>query len=160
MRWLLGLRHRSLWGFRPWRFRTHLLIWLVAIELVLLWALHGVGGTPDPVTGASGPLLNGTFPYLILFGPVAVVIALGCAASALAGWRGMGFVMDNASIATRPIPSPPEIAWQLQQEWGRQPTVEEVAAVQQLLMNERNQALVNAGMSLGAHYIMSNIAHK
>lgn len=60
-----------------------------------------------------------------------------------------------------PVPSPQHIAWELQREWNRPPTMEEVAAVQQILINEKNQALLNTGMTLGALYLMNrNVHHK
>ena len=54
-----------------------------------------------------------------------------------------------------PIPSPPEIEASLWQEWGRRPTLQEVAAVEQMLHNQRNRDLVNAGMGFGALYLIA-----
>jgi hypothetical protein len=62
-------------------------------------------------------------------------------------------------VASTPVPSPAEIAFQLQLEWGRSPTVQEVAAVQQMLSNRRNEALINSGLALGALYSMEKSSH-
>ena len=67
----------------------------------------------------------------------------------------------DMDAAMKPIPSPAEISWQLQQEWGRPATVQEVAAVQQILVNEKNQAMIGAGVTLGAVYLIDrNLHHK
>jgi hypothetical protein len=65
----------------------------------------------------------------------------------------------NLNAAMKPVPNPAEISWGLQQEWGRQPTVQEVAAVQQMLTSERNQSLLNSGITLGALYLMDRNLH-
>lgn len=57
-------------------------------------------------------------------------------------------------VASQNVPSPAEISVQLESEWGRPPSVEEVTAVQQMLHNRRNEALVNSGVTLGALYFM------
>ncbi len=72
-----------------------------------------------------------------------------------AAWRFGAATGRSAVIASRPLPSPAEIESALVREWGRQPTVQEVAAVQQMLANERNQHLINAGVGLGALYMMN-----
>ena len=68
-------------------------------------------------------------------------------------------IFDELTVATTPIPSPGEIAWQLQQEWGRPATLQEVAAVHQMLNNRRNEATVNAGIGLGALYLIHHNLH-
>lgn len=72
------------------------------------------------------------------------------------GWRSM----ETTIHAAQPMPSPDEIAYRLQIEWGRPPTLQEVAAVQQLLVNQRNQNLVNAGMALGALYLLHDAGQR
>lgn len=59
-------------------------------------------------------------------------------------------------VATRPIPSPPQIALALQSEWGCQPTVIEVQAVHQMLTSRRNQAIVASGVGIGALYLVGH----
>jgi hypothetical protein len=54
------------------------------------------------------------------------------------------------------VPSPQVIAVRLEDEWGRPPTVVEVAAVQQMLINEHNQRLINGGIALGAIYLLGH----
>ena len=65
----------------------------------------------------------------------------------LLGTRFAGTSMPTSSAAMKPIPSPAEISWQLQQEWGRPATIEEVAAVHQMLTSETNQAMLGAGIT-------------
>ena len=61
--------------------------------------------------------------------------------------------------AITPIPTPAEIFWQLEHEWGRPPTVVEVAAVHQMLSSRRNEAAVTAGVGLGALYLTHKHTH-
>jgi|GEM_PF-6699240 len=68
--------------------------------------------------------------------------------------RAIGEGLDELRVASTPIPSPAEIAWQLGQEWGRPATLEEVAAVHQMLTSRKNQALINSGITFGAIYLM------
>ena len=68
-------------------------------------------------------------------------------------------IFDELTVATTPIPSPGEIAWQLEQEWGRPPTLPEVAAVHQMLNSRRNEAMLNAGIGLGALYLIHHDLH-
>jgi hypothetical protein len=70
-----------------------------------------------------------------------------------------GVLGDNVATASRPIPSPAEISWQLQQEWGRPATLEEVAVVHQMLTSEKNQALLTAGVGFGALYLAERNLH-
>jgi hypothetical protein len=62
---------------------------------------------------------------------------------------------DSLTVASTPIPSPAEISWQLGQEWGRPATLEEVAAVHQMLTSRRNEAAVTAGLTFGGIYLLS-----
>ena len=65
-------------------------------------------------------------------------------------------IFDELAVAATPIPSPNEIAWQLQQEWGRRATLPEAAAVHQMLSSRRNEAMLNAGIGLGALYRLNH----
>ena len=66
---------------------------------------------------------------------------------------------DEFAVATTPVPSPGEIANALEAEWGRPPTVVEVAAVHQMLTSRKNEALLTTGLSLGALYLMDRNLH-
>jgi hypothetical protein len=68
-------------------------------------------------------------------------------------------IFDELTVATTPIPSAGEIAWQLEQEWGRAATLLEVAAVHQMLNSRRNEAMLNAGIGLGALYLINHNLH-
>lgn len=76
--------------------------------------------------------------------------------------RAYGRHLDQAfrnlrEAESRSYLTPPEIELALYKEWGR-PTVEEVAAVQQMLHQQRNQALLDLGISLGAIYLAGHAA--
>lgn len=58
----------------------------------------------------------------------------------------------QVTIATTPLPNPAEIYRHLEIQYERPATMEEVAAAQQMLVHRRNEALVNAGIGLGALY--------
>ncbi len=62
-------------------------------------------------------------------------------------------------VASTHVPTPAEISWQLQQEWGRPATVEEVYAVHRMLTDKRNEAAIGVGLALGATYLMNKQAH-
>ncbi len=74
----------------------------------------------------------------------------------LAWWRA---VSAELKVASTPVPSPAEIALLLEAEWGRPPTIVEVAAVHQLLTSRRNEALLATGLSLGALYLADRSFH-
>lgn len=89
-----------------------------------------------------------------------VVLAIELAAVILWGGVQAGRIAgDGIVAATHPVPSPPEIELALWREWHRQPTVEEVAAVHQMLHTERNQKLVAGGITLGALFLMQHTLH-
>lgn len=68
--------------------------------------------------------------------------------------RGYDSVLGSVKAATTSVPDPRAIASALEVEWGRPPSVNEVCAVHQMLQSERNQALVNSGIGLGAAYLL------
>jgi len=74
-------------------------------------------------------------------------------------WRTGGAWAGEINAARRRVPSPAEIAASLENEWARPATVEEVAAVHQMLTNRKSEALVNAGIGLGALYLMDKHFH-
>jgi hypothetical protein len=64
-------------------------------------------------------------------------------------------ISAEMKVASTPVPSPGEIEAVLEDEWGRPPTIVEVAAVHQMLTSRRNEALLATGLSLGALYLMN-----
>ncbi len=60
----------------------------------------------------------------------------------------------QATVVFTPLPTPAQIYSEVLAEFGRPPTLDEVAAVQQMLHNRRNEALVNAGIGFGALYVI------
>jgi len=73
-------------------------------------------------------------------------------------WRLGATIGTEVRVATTPVPSPAQIFFQLQAEWGRPPTVQEVAVVQTMLSNRRNEALISVGIALGAIYLIDRSA--
>ena len=64
----------------------------------------------------------------------------------------------DLDVAVTPVPSPHEIAYQLQAEWGREPTVVEVAAVHQMLTSRRTEAALVTAAKDGFIYELSKTA--
>jgi hypothetical protein len=71
-------------------------------------------------------------------------------------WKLGGWAMSEALVAGQPIPTPQEISVQLETEWGRPATVQEVAAVHQMLATRKTEALINAGVGLGSIYLVEH----
>ena len=63
-------------------------------------------------------------------------------------------ISKEMKVASTPVTSPAGIAAVLEEEWGRPPTIVEVAAVHQMLTTRRNEALFATGLSLGGLYLM------
>lgn len=72
-------------------------------------------------------------------------------AFALGNWA-YNKVEPTLDAAITPVPSPNEIYHQLLSE-GYQPSVQDVAAIHQMLTAERNNAAANLGLGLGALYL-------
>jgi hypothetical protein len=66
---------------------------------------------------------------------------------------------ESARIIKRGVPSPIDIRLNFIQDTGREPTMEEVAAIHQMLKTEYNQALLNAGMIFGGFYVGNRLLH-
>jgi hypothetical protein len=64
----------------------------------------------------------------------------------------------NINVAMQPVPSPAEIEWQLRQQ-GYNPTLADVAAVQQMCIARRNEAALGAAVGLGALYVAGRTAN-
>jgi len=71
------------------------------------------------------------------------------------GWRFGGVIGDNIEAASLPIPEPFEIQQLLEMEWDRPVTMTEALQVHQYLISNRNQAVLAAGVGLGALYLMN-----
>lgn len=89
----------------------------------------------------------------ILFAALCIPFFIWCIKFGLSAG---GFV--GATI-TYQVPSPAEITETLRQQWGRAPSVEEVAAVQQILVNDHNQNLIAAGMLVGSAVLIHHELH-
>jgi hypothetical protein len=113
---------------------------------IFIWELCSTIGKQPGQTGAFDNVL---IAYCVLI----FVLILPIIQVAL--WRIISAGFDAANVAAIPIPTPEHIAFQLGQEWGRPATVEEVAAVHQMLTSRRNEAFVTAGLTFGGIYLLS-----
>lgn len=93
--------------------------------------------------GSRGATIGGWF----IGGGLFAVVGHWMVVFVLAWWRAISAEMK---VASTPVPSPGDIAAHLEEEWGRAPTIVEVAAVHQMLTARRNEALIATGVSLGA----------
>lgn len=96
-----------------------------------------------------------------IFGTLLVIAFLCCIGYWIFffGWVWISDMNRNMNIVRQGVPSPQYIAQELRKEWGREPTVVEVQAVHQMLTSQHNQAMLNAGISLGALYLMDKNLH-
>jgi len=121
----------ALWTFCFWVTKWALVV--LAVDLVIWFVLHKLHHSIQAVNLAGEYTIIGLFGLWVLTLTLTYLFFLGD--SFEAGIRGM-----------KPIPTPQEIANQLQAELGRPPTLQEVASVQQILATARNQDLVTAGI--------------
>lgn len=84
--------------------------------------------------------------------PIGIAFMWCCWKLSVVIWRALDPLFET-------VPSPQVIAVRLEQEWGRPPTVVEVAAVQQMLINEHNQHLINGGLIIGAIFLLGHHDH-
>jgi hypothetical protein len=63
------------------------------------------------------------------------------------------FVWRASGVAFTPIPGPAEIETQLRAYLGRQPTLKELNAMQQMIKSQRNEALLGLGAVFGGLYL-------
>ena len=73
-------------------------------------------------------------------------------------WRLYGWANQDLQLALTPVQSPPQIADQLQQEWGRAPTVVEVAAIHQMMTSQRAEAAVTTAAKYAFIYELGKTA--
>ena len=112
----------------------------------------GIGGATSGNDNSGGSTLSAAF---IFFG-MAWIMFFWAAVWAVKFGSTLG---QEVHAASTPIPSPAEISAQLEAEWGRPAPVEEVAAVHQMLTSRKNEALLGAGIGLGALYLMDRNIH-
>ena len=99
---------------------------------------------------------DATIGSWLIGGGLIAIIGFWTIAFGIAWWRAVSAEMK---VASTPVPSPAEIALLLEAEWGRPPTIVEVAAVHQMLTTRRNEALLATGLSLGALYLADRSLH-
>ena len=101
------------------------------------------------------PVISGVLGAIGLVGAFLLIIPVACI------WtkRFVDAGFDALKVATTPVPSPQQIAAGLEAEWGRPATVEEVAAVRQMIASRRNEAAVIAGLSFGAIFLAARHDH-
>jgi hypothetical protein len=90
---------------------------------------------PDP---------NGTATFWTWLGMAGMVLFVG--APFILYLRFGGRVID---MAMQPVPSPQQIRLQFIETQGREPTVQEIAALHQMLTSQHNQDMLNAGIVVG-----------
>ncbi len=99
---------------------------------------------------------DATIGSWLIGGGLVAIIGFWTIAFGIAWWRAVSAEMK---VASTPVPSPAEIALLLEAEWGRPPTIVEVAAVHQMLTSRRNEALLATGLSFGALYLADRSLH-
>jgi hypothetical protein len=144
VKWWKLLRHPLL----PYRTKKQIAVYWLAVCAGFFVAAgeenaHGHQHVAGILGGIGGCLLAG--PLLILM--------------CWAIHKVIADIFNELTVATTPIPSPHEIARQLEEEWGRPATLTEVAAVHQMLHNRRSEAMLNAGIGLGALYLIHHDLH-
>lgn len=69
-------------------------------------------------------------------------------------WRlGRAITRDVLAPALEPVPSPEEIELQLRRE-GHDPTLQDIAAVHQMLASQKQEAVSTAVLGIGALYLL------
>jgi hypothetical protein len=68
------------------------------------------------------------------------------------------FVWRLFDVALTPIPGPAEIETQLRVRLGRQPTLEEMNAAQQMIKTHRNEGLLGLGAVFGGLYLSGRVS--
>jgi hypothetical protein len=139
-------------------FRKHRLALMSSTLAVFGLFIYTINTNPSPFSSATTTTTTtmgriGVWIALAVVGFWAIRIFMWIV-SAL--WGGFHTVTANVDVALKQIPSPQQIASQLEQEWGRPATVLEIAAVHQMLTSEHNQAVLNAGIGLGALYLVGH----
>jgi len=116
--------------------------WLTGCAVLIILALGTSAGKHDIPPASTVLLYAGMIGIFLLALPVACYWAKRA-------------VDDAFDAVTTPVPAPAQIAAQLEAEWGRPPTVTEVAAFHQMLTSQKNEALIASGITLGSLYMMN-----
>ena len=126
------------------RVKRQIAIWWTVIGVLLvIGGMATYGPTDDGGSTLSGALIVGAVIWTGGFWALLIGLRLG---------RALGHEIRAAST---PIPTPAEISVLLEIEWGRPATIQEIAAVHQMLTSRKNEALINTGVGLGALYILN-----
>ena len=155
---LAGLGGAGYYFVKWWRALRHpILSHQVKRSISIWWTIAGViaigiGGATSGNDNSGGSTLSAAF----LFFGMAWIMFFWAAVWAVKFGSALG---EEVRVASTPIPSPAEISAQLEAEWGRPATIEEVAAVHQMLTSRKNEALLSAGIGLGALYLMDRNLH-
>jgi hypothetical protein len=88
---------------------------------------------------------EGGIGCLFMFGP-----------AALCYFRAFGQAVNTVMT---PVPHPTEIELALWKQYGRQPTLQEIAAMQQILIAQRNQELLGAAVLIGGAVAIDHTLH-
>ena len=125
---------------------------VVSFALIGLFAFGAVVSLITYTTTHQGSIFGG---YCMMAGSFGLAWFWG----GIIGWRVGRSIMADLTTGTTPVPTPGEIAPTLEVEWGRPATVQEVAAVHQMLMARKHDALLSAGLTLGAVYAIDRSFH-
>jgi hypothetical protein len=128
------------------------LVFSVGGFLFLALGNNVVDGTPrTPIAKLLyEPVTYGVISLLVLLFLLFVVCLVG-----QIHWTG-----KQIDLAFVPVPSPAEISWQIQQETGQAPSIQDVAAVHQMLQSESNQAKINAGIGVASIALVWKTLHR
>jgi len=144
VKWWKLLRHPLV----PYRTKKQIAIGWLAVCAVLFVVAGEVNAHGHQRAGTILAVIGGC----LLAGPLFILMCWAI-------HKVIADIFSELTVATTPVPSPNEIARQLEQEWGRPATLTEVAAVHQMLNNRRNEAMLNAGIGLGALYLIHHDLH-
>lgn len=109
-----------------WALRRPVRIWITAISLGSIGLGFLMGGWPNLVNAGNGSPPPFTNAALLILG--GAVLAFGYCFMAQVVWP-IRDILRKLRQATPAVPSPAEIAAQLEHDLGRRPTAQEVAAV-------------------------------
>lgn len=153
----LSRPHRSLWEWIKITFLLfHATLWAIFFICLPICAASFIWSL---VYDMQHPNFTGGIPQF-LYTPLMWSIYIGGSALLVLLFFGfcklLHFGNQQINIAFEGIPSPAQIEQNLTKEWGREPTVAEIADVHQMLTSRHNQALLNAGLTFGGLYLLGH----